>query len=400
MRRRLPELPLLAAVFLDLLGFGMVIADFQLRAERLVPTGWPKGPVIGALLGSTFVVQLLVSSRWGRLSDHRGRKPVVLACTLLSAAAMLVYGFANGIAWLLVSRILAGLGSANVAVAQALISDETEGDARTAALGRISAAIGAGLVLGPPLGGQLAAQGGNLAIGLTAGVASLLGAAWLAWVLPSTPPKEIREPGRRPAIDLTLLRDLPRLRPLVTIAVVAWFSLATLEGTFARLIHQMFGFGQVEFGRIFGYEALLGIIVSARVLGWVAARVKETPLLRGAYLAQGLGLALNPLAATIAMAVPPLATLYVASTLYAVGSGLANPTVNSLCSRLTPNDRQGELFGLLQGTRAIGFVLGPVVGGLMFDWHPATPYLLAGAVCVVAAVLVPKIEDEALGSRL
>ncbi|MGV3616380.1 MAG: MFS transporter [Fimbriimonas sp.] len=392
MQRRRPELPLLAAVFLDLLGFGMVIADFQLRAEHLVPKGWPAGPVIGALLGSTFVIQLLVSPRWGRLSDHRGRKPVVLICTLLSAAAMVVYGLADSIGWLLLSRVLAGLGSANVAVAQALISDETEGEARTAALGRISAAIGAGLVLGPPLGGFLATRGGNLAIGLTAGVASLLGAAWLAVVLPSVPPKTVQEPGRRPPIDLTLLRDLPRLRPLVTIAVVAWFSLATLEGTFARLINHLFGYTQKEFGLLFGYEALLGIIVSARILGWVASRVRETPLLRGAYLAQGLGLALNPLAAAIAVAVPPLGTLFVASTLYAAGAGLANPTVNALCSKLTPDDRQGELFGLLQGTRAVGFVLGPIVGGWMFDWNPTAPYLLAGAVCVVAAVLVPRIE--------
>ena len=392
MQRRFLELPLLAAVFLDLLGFGMVIADFQLRAERLVPPGWPTGPLIGALLASTFLVQLLVSPRWGRFSDHRGRKPVVLVCTLLSAAAMLVYGFADSIAWLLLSRILAGLGSANVVVAQAFLSDETEGDARTAALGRISAAISAGLVLGPPIGGELAARGGNLAIGITAGLASILGAVWLAVALPSTPPREVREPGRRPPIDLTLLRDLPGLRPLVLIATVAWFSLATLEGTFARLIHHLFGYGQVEFGRLFGYEALLGIIVSAHILGWISKRIDETPLLRGAYLAQGLGLALNPIAAAVAFVVPPLGTLFFASTLFAVGAGLANPTVNALCSKITPDDRQGELFGLLQGTRAVGFVLGPIVGGWMFDRHPAAPYFLAGAVCVLAAILVPRIE--------
>jgi MFS family permease len=249
--------------------------------------------------------------------------------------------------------------------------------------------------MGPVFGGELAARGGNFLIGVTAGTASLLGAAWLAFALPSAPPRQVQEPGRRPPIDLTLLRDLPSLRPLVTIAAVAWFSLATLEGTFARLIRHLFGYGQVEFGRLFAYESLLGIVVAAHVLGWIAARVRETPLLRAAYLAQGFGLALNPLAANVAGVVPPLATLFLASTFYAVGAGLANPMVNALCSKLTPNDRQGELFGLLQGSRAIGFILGPIVGGWMFDHHPAAPYFLAGAVCAVAAVLVPARSFEA-----
>src|SRR4051812_40981342 len=88
---------LLLAVFLDLLGFGMLIADIQLRAEHLTPNGWPKGLVIGGLLASTFIIQLVVSPMWGRLSDRRSRKPVVVLCTLLSASAMLCYGLATSV---------------------------------------------------------------------------------------------------------------------------------------------------------------------------------------------------------------------------------------------------------------------------------------------------------------
>jgi MFS family permease len=389
MNRRRAEHALLLAIFLDLLGFGMIVADFQLRAERLIPRDWPVGAVIGALLGSTFVIQLLVSPRWGRLSDERGRKPVILLCGLLSAFAMIVYGFAWNVLWLLVSRVLAGLGSANVAVAQAWISDETDGEGRTAALGRISAAIGAGLIMGPPLGGFLSLAGGPEALGFTAGGAALLGMAAVAVALPTVPPREAREPGRRPAIDLSLLRDFPALRPMVTIAAVAWFSLATLEGTFARLIRSLFGYGQMEFGWIFGYESLIGILVAAKALGWLAKRVPEGHLLRAAYVGQGIGLALNPFAGGVA-ALSPLVVLFVASTAYAVGSGLANPTINAICSRLTPSKRQGELFGLLQGSRAIGFVVGPIVGGWLFDRNPIAPYLLAGSVCLLAAIGVPR----------
>lgn len=116
---------------------------------------------------------------------------------------------------------------------------------------------------------------------------------------------------------------------------------------------------------------------------------------------QGLGLALNPAAAVIASVLHPLATLFIASTIYAIGSGIASPTINSLCSREVPDERQGELFGILQGSRSFGFVAGPLLGGALFDLHPTIPYILAGVVCVAAAMLVPKpsFEEKAEGSE-
>src|SRR5688572_16075672 len=151
------ELPLLLAVFLDLVGFGMAFPDIQLRAEKF---GAP-GVLIGLLLSSYFIVQILASPRWGRLSDHVGRKPVLLTCTALSVLSMLAYAFASSLWLILLSRIFAGLAAANVVVAQAYIADtSTEAD-RAAKMGRIGAAITAGLIAGPALGGYLAHVGGN-----------------------------------------------------------------------------------------------------------------------------------------------------------------------------------------------------------------------------------------------
>lgn len=399
MSARKEELAILVAMFFDLLGFGMIVADIQLRAEGLMPRGWPPGPVIGGLLASTFIVQTIASSRWGRLSDSLGRKPVVVLCTVLSALAMLVYGIADSIGILFASRLLSGLGAANVAVAQAFISDRYEGESRTVALGRVGAAISTGLVIGPPLGGFLAYAGKTwlthwpfppqFLLGMVAGIASLIGALGLWWALPNVPPREVRK-ERRPLFDFGLLRDFPQLRAFVLIAVVAWLSLATLEGTFARLIEHLFGYGQLEFGFIFGYESLLGIAVQGLLLAWLAKRWRERSLLRAAYIAQGIGLALNPATVLLIGVFPPLLTLFLASTLYAIGSGVANPTVNGICSRLAPDERQGELFGLMQGARSLGFVLGPIVGGALFDWKPAAPYVVAGLVCLGAAILVPE----------
>jgi MFS family permease len=251
--------------------------------------------------------------------------------------------------------------------------------------------VSSGLIFGPVLGGLLAGAGANHLVGICAGAASLLGLIVTAMCLPRdalASPEKAREPQpHRPLLEI--LKDFPRLRPLFLIAVVAWFSLAMLEGTFARLIKDLFGYSQREFGLLFGYEAFLGVVVQGLFLAWLSRRLTVPWLLRIAFLAQGLGLALNPLAGLIT---PPILLLFLASTLFAIGGGVANPTVNAACSELVPNPRQGELFGLLQSARSVGFLVGPLIGGMLFDWRPAFPYFVAGAVCFVAAMVVPRLE--------
>ena len=165
------ELPLLLAVFLDLAGFGMILPDIQTRLEGMGAAGW----LIGAVFSSYFVAQTVASPLWGRWSDRAGRKPVLLWCGLLSVAALLMYAGAGSVAWLFVSRILAGLGGANVVAAQAYLADTTEEKTRPEALGRIGVAITGGLLLGPVIGGYLSEVGGHVLLGGVAAALSLLG---------------------------------------------------------------------------------------------------------------------------------------------------------------------------------------------------------------------------------
>ncbi|MDX2064897.1 MAG: MFS transporter [Fimbriimonadaceae bacterium] len=388
------EWPLLVAMTADLLGFGMLIAVFQLRAESLMPAGWPSGPIIGALLASTFILQILLSPRWGRWSDAIGRKPIILACQLLSAAAMMVYGLADSLGWLVVSRILSGLGAANVAVSFAAVADAYPAESREGPIGRLSAAVSTGLVAGPLLGGLLLTpsvvpkNAQHFAVGMVAGGASLLGAVVIAAFLPSARPTEAREPGsKRMLLDFGLLRDTPGVRVYALVATVAWMALATLEGTFARLICRLYQYCDGQFGVLFGFESLLGVLVPAFLLLPITARFAKVRVLKTSYAMMGVGLALNPFGALLA--VPAMVPLAIASALYGLGSSLANPILNGIVSEATPDNRQGELFGLLQGTRSLGFILGPILGGALFDAHPAAPYVLAGAICLVAAVIVP-----------
>lgn len=374
------EATLLALAFLDLFGFGMLIPDVQIRLDEMGSPGWS----IGAVLASMFIVQVVVSPLWGRLSDKTGRKPIIILCTLISSSSMLVYALANGPAWILASRILAGLGAANIAIAQAYVTDLAASGSKIAAIGRMGAAISLGLIAGPAVGGWIADRQGNGTLGLVAASASLIGAVCAIAFLPTVKPTPRDEPQRG---TLQLLREVPGLSRVFTVVAVAWLSLAMLEGTFGRLIHDNLGYGQQEFGTIFAYESLLSLIVQALLVEHIEKKFKTTIILRASYVAMGVGLFLFPFA-------PALWALFLASTAYALGSATAQPTANAACSELTPPDRQGELFGLMQGARSFGFIVGPIVGGRLFDWNHASPYVGAMAVCMIAALFVPR------GSRL
>ncbi|MCW5943598.1 MAG: MFS transporter [Fimbriimonadaceae bacterium] len=374
--------PLWAAAFLDLLGFGMFIPDVQLRAEALGAPGW----VIGLVLASMFVVQFLVSPWWGVLSDRIGRKPVFLVCTSLSAAGMAVYAMHDSVWAIVISRVLAGLGAANVAVAQAYVVDTVERDRQTAFLGKLGAATTAGLIGGAAVVSVLARFGWLPWLGYVGAAASGMGFLVVAAFLPHRPPAIEQRPEKRAMVDFSLFRRDGLLLRMAAIAVVSWFALAMLEGTFGRLIRHNLGFGQFEFGVVFGFESVLTVLVQATLVAWVAARYPERTTLRLCYVGMGVGLASYPFA-------NGMAGLLVGSTLYAVGLGLAGPILNAVCSRRTAEERQGELFGALQSARSIGYMIGPVLGGALFDLYPASPYLVAGVVCLSAAALVPRIEE-------
>ncbi|WP_395146265.1 MFS transporter [Armatimonas sp.] len=377
-RFRLVEAVLLGTVFLDLAAFGSILPDVQTRLESFGARGW----LIGLILASYFLVQTLVSPLWGKVSDQRGRKLPLVLCFVLSAGSFALYGLA-GSSWLvLVSRIVAGLAAANVALAQAEVAALHNENERPAALGRLSAATTGGLILGPAVGGWLSHVGGSILLGMTAASLSALAALALALVIPHRMPTEVVAPkAEKPRARFALLREVPSLGTLFILAATAWFALACLEGTFGRLIHLRLGYGPREYGLIFGYEALLGVLIQAFLLGQITKHLTPVVLLRVGYGLQAVGLGFTPFA-------PSLAWLFACSTLYAIGAGVANPTINARCSAVTPSDRQGEMFGLLQAARSVGFLLGPLLGGILFDWRPEAPYLLAAGVMVVAGILV------------
>jgi MFS family permease len=379
-----PIQPVLVLVFADLLGFGMLLPDIQLRAEGL---GIP-GSLIGLALASTFACQSALSPYWGRLSDRTGPKRVILLSTLFSIASMLLYTRASSFWIILGSRILAGMGGANVAVAQAAVSKSTFDKARTAAMGKLAAASSAGLIVGPALGGYLAEHGGPMLLGGTAALSSTLGLIAVG-LFTTESPSGPRVEGVPSQLGKT---STASIGPILLAAAVAWFGLAMLEGTFGRLLHHNLGLGQQAFGAVFAYESLIGFGIQATLVGKLSSFVSERRMLMLALIAQGLGLAAFPLA-------PSFGSVFAAATVYGAGAALALPALNAWVGRTVGPEGQGGAFGALQSARSFGFIVGPVLGGALFDRAPAAPYALAAIASGAAAMIVRSRPEQALGAK-
>jgi len=367
-------LPVLVAIALDLAAFGMAFTDIALRARSYGAASW----FVGLILSSYFLFQIVMSPRWGAVGDRFGKKPVAVACTALSAASMVVYALMPNLTGIIVSRVLAGFAAANVAVVQASVAGATSGENRSKAMGWMSAAINAGLIVGFAGGGFIASHG-PFAMGLTGATLSAIGTVLLAVWMPSTPPAATDESATRHG-GLSLLRDHPLLARLFVLTSVSWFSLACLEGTFAQLLQDLFRQDQRAFGLILMLEMMLGFLLQSLLFSRITKQWGTKRALVAGYVLQGVGLGLTPF-------MPMLALLIAASSLYAIGKGLADPCMNLLTSEQTPPERQGEMFGLLQSARNIGFLGGPSLGGFLYGITPAIPYGVAGVISLAAAAM-------------
>lgn len=369
-------------IFLDLLGFGLIIPQLQYFADAFHATP----AFIGLIQAVYSLMQFLFAPFWGRLSDRVGRRPILLVSIAGSAFSYLLFGLARDAGMIFFSRLLAGITAANLSTAQAYISDITPPQDRTRAMGLLGAAFGVGFILGPAVGGVLGAWGGNLAIGLAG--ALLAGANWLSAFL-RLPESLSTEKRNRTSGGYTFpLRDLPRVLAiphvglLAVVLFTAIFAIANLESTFVLLAKHRFGLDQRQCGYLFAYLGVMGAVVQGGLVGKLSARFGETRLLIGGYLLQAPMLLLIPFA-------PGVGWLMVVLAVMAMGGGVAGPSLNGLISKLVPHDRRGEVFGVTQSLGSLARVVGPIWGGWSFGHlGMSAPYITAGMLMLVAGTMI------------
>ncbi len=386
---------LFLAVFVDLVGFGIVLPLLPFYADRFGASG----VVIGFLVLSYSAAQLLLAPVWGRLSDRFGRRPILIIGLVGSAISYVVFAYAGSVAVLLLSRVMAGVGGANIPVAQAYIADVTPPERRAANMGLIGAAFGLGFIFGPAIGGLLAPVS-TAAPGLAAAALCAGNAVLAFFFLPESLTAEERADRaqrRKPHVHpLKKLREAlgqPELQEVLLLSFLFTVAFSSMHPTFPLFAAERFGLEEREVGYLFAFLGLVSAIMQGGIVRLVAPRVGEVALIRSCSVFFVAGLLLIGLA-------PSIPALLAGLTLLAVGFGGTLPSVVSLISRFTPADLQGGSLGVGQSVGALARICGPLIAGLAFDHlGVAWPYLVAAFVAIFAGLVSLQLRQPRAPER-
>ena len=382
---------LFLTVFIDLLGFGLVIPFLPGLARRL-----GAGDFVATMPGAVYsIMQFLFIPIWGRLSDRIGRRPVLLWSIGATAVGMALLGAAPSLLLLLAARAFSGIATANIAVAQAYVADVTAPEHRARGMGIIGIAFGLGFIFGPFVGGELSrfpifGREGTLPAFVAAGLA-VVNFVLALRTLPESLPPERRGKSVRRAVPL----DLAAIRAAVAVpgvgaavfvnfAMVLWF--AGMEQTFRLFTADGFGMSDAGTGHIFGIVGLVGAIVQGGLVRRLAPRFGEARLIHWGLGIQAAAFALLGLSSDFGRW--GVLALYTSAGLIALGNGLTTPSLPAFASRRASVTTQGVTLGALQSASALARAAGPLVGGALYATiDPRAPYL-AGAIGLAAAGLL------------
>ncbi len=372
----------MVTAFVDMVGVLMIIPLLPFYALELGGGGL----VVGLLISSFSVAQLLSAPLWGRVSDRYGRRPALLIGLGAAAVAYVIFGYADSLWLLLLSRVVQGAGGGTVGVVQAYVADATEPENRAKALGWLSAASSLGVTLGPALG-SLTSSLGREAPGLFAAGLAVVNMVF-AW-------KFLREShdvegAQSSGEKRTLTRDAlwsvvarpsepaPRLIWIYTIAMGAFQGMTAVLALFLAL---RFGVTERTIGYFFMYVGALSVVTRAGMLGPAVDRLGEARLSRIGTVILALGLAAIPFTHTLPM-------LALAVALVPLGTGFTFPCVTGLLSRVINPRERGLFMGVQQSFGGVARVIGPIWGGWAWDHLGVGVPFWTGAVMVFGTIFL------------
>lgn len=382
---RSPLVIIFITVFIDLIGFGIVIPVLPLYAERFGASPL----VIGLLLGIYSAMQLIFAPLLGKLSDHVGRRPVLLLSLLGTSAGFLLMGFAHTLQLLFVARIIDGVTGGNISTALAYIADVTPPEHRSRGMGLVGAAFGLGFVVGPALGGLMSHISLAAPFFLAAGLAAANSVALYFFLPESLPPERRHHAAAQPSLIAVFHAAHARSLGL-TIATyfLTTVAFSLLTATYPLFTERRFGYGATQNGYIFACLGLLGAIIQGGLLGWLVKVWSDRSL-----AVVGVGLLTVSLFALPLS--PTAAILFLTTAGVAIGHGLVASTLNGLASQHVSPVFQGRVLGIMQSAASGARIVGPVLGGWLLN-HDAvqmtavfgrTPYWAGGVVMLAALAL-------------
>jgi MFS transporter, DHA1 family, multidrug resistance protein len=361
------------------LGFGMVIPIFPFYIERLGASG----SQYGLLIALYAIMQFFFSPFWGGMSDRVGRKPVLLAGIFGGGMTMLMFGLASQLWMLYAARLLSGLlASATMPAAMAYIGDNTTEADRGEGIGRLGAAAGLGLILGPGIGGWLAGPSLSLPFFIAAGLSLLSMLLIAVWLPESLPLEERQKPQSR--IKLINLQELWRalsgpIGVLLWMAFLVSFAATNFQAIFGLYGLEKFGFNPQQVGTILMVTALVAALAQGILTGPLTRRWHESILIKIFLLTNAVGF-------LVLLAAYDYRTMLLTTAVYTVSHTLLRPMVQSLTSKRAPSG-QGTAMGLNNAFISLGQIAGPLWAGFVFDINPNLPYI-SGAVILLTGFFI------------
>lgn len=390
-------------VFLDLIGFGVIIPIQPFYAEFLGAS-----PTLVTMLGAAYsLMQFLFAPMWGRMSDRWGRRPIILFGITTSIVGYTIFGLADTLLVLFASRLLTGFGNANIGAAQAIIADVTDEKDRAKGMGLIGAAFGLGFIFGPAIGG---------ALGQISPTAPAFGAAILAgmnlvsafFLLPETNTSKgaVSSGGHhRPGLSLAALKDALQRKsvaPLLGVTLITILAFALMEQIVGLYIGNTWVGVQAGTGDHLKEAAsitsiflvVVGVtatIVQGGLIGRLSSRFGERKLIVFGVLIMALGMFLAPV---LLSAPQNWFFLSVGAVLFALGMGVFNPSTTSFLSQNVSKQDQGAMLGLNQSMASLGRIIGPLIAGPIFEVGIDQPFFVAGILLILGFFLALKLGKE------
>ena len=378
LRRRSPLLVIFLTVFVDMLGYGIMLPLLPFYVQRQAGSA----TIVGSA-GSLYALAQLVSGpALGALSDRYGRRPVLLICLFGTSLAFLLLGLANSLPLIYLAILLDGITGGNLTTAYAYIADVTPPGHRTRGMGLVGAAFGLGLMAGPALGGLLSRFGLGAPAFTASGIA-LANVIFGLFVLPESLPPEKRTlavptEGLHFVAQLRGLFGLGRIRLLLAAIFTLNLAFAGLQTNFPLFSQVRFQWDAAHNGLFYAYVGVLAVFVQGGLLGWIQPRLGEKRLAAGGLALMAAGLA------GVALATQDW-LLYPLVGMVAAGSGLSIPSLTGLVSNQVEGSGQGRLMGGMQVLLSLTSIIGPTAAGLAFEFiGAAAPYWLGGALAAVA----------------
>ena len=389
---------LMITAMIDMIGVLMILPLLPFFAQRLGAGGL----MVGLLVSSFSLAQLLSAPYWGLLSDKWGRRPVIMVSLAASAISYAVFGFAHSLLVLFLSRIVQGAGGGTVGVIQAYVADATRPEDRTKALGWLSAATNFGVAIGPVLGGYFATLGkqqvaasnwpgwlGDAAPGLAAATLCLLNIGFAYKYLPETRVRAAAAVGPAgealPVKKVNSLQAVSRVMShpgdvasrLIWIYAIAIGAFQGLTSILALFLFRKFNANEATMGLLFAYVGVMSVITRVFILGRMVDWLGEAKLSRLGTVLLAFGTATLPFA-------PSVGWVALSIAFWPLGTAFTFPAVTAMLSKVISNEDRGLYMGVQQTFGGMSRVIFPIALGWAFDHMvPGAPFWISATLVIM-----------------